>query len=593
MATRFLARIDRKACHDDASTNYGTARFREAILRHGDLDILIDHGSLILAAKAKSVLRCGAHGVILGSLFLNGGREAIEILSQADQQKIAVSRGHWLTHSCWGPYLAVLHTPEEVRIEIIRAPMGELPCLILETDEAIFLASDVELLMALADYRPVVDWSETLRHLVHRDIHHSATCLAGVRELPGGDRLSIGSEGSIHDTLWTPWAFAERKAQIGNRNEAARLLRDTALDCIAARASSYERVLLTLSGGLDSSLVAACLSRQPTKFHALNLVTDDPNGDERLHARRVSEILGNGLTETFREVTRFDIRQSGARNLPRPCVRGFAVESLRLAHETARAVGADAIFNGGGGDNVFCSLQSGSPAADRLLVEGPGTGFLRTAKDMSLFAQASLPAVLGDALQRAWLGKPAFRLRPELDLLSPDAQKQTAVPRRHPWLVPPPGSLPGKAMHMRFVAIARSYVESLGPQAVLPIIAPLLSQPLVELCLRIPSWFWFEAGHNRMVARQAFADILPPDILLRRSKGTPDSFIAQIYETHRLAIRELLTSGELARRGLIDLPGVLRILDAPGPIKGKGFERLLQFVDVEVWAHGWAPGSTR
>jgi asparagine synthase (glutamine-hydrolysing) len=211
--------------------------------------------------------------------------------------------------------------------------------------------------------------------------------------------------------LRTPWAFAERKAQIGNRNEAARLLRDTALDCIAARASSYERVLLTLSGGLDPLLVAACLSRQPTKFHALNLVTDDPNGDERLHARRVSEILGNGLTETFREVTRFDIRQSGARNLPRPCVRGFAVESLRLAHETARAVGADAIFNGGGGDNVFVRCNQDRPPLIACWSKGLGTGFLRTAKDMSLFAQASLPAVLGDALQRAWLGKP--RLPPE------------------------------------------------------------------------------------------------------------------------------------------------------------------------------------
>jgi asparagine synthase (glutamine-hydrolysing) len=66
------------------------------------------------------------------------------------------------------------------------------------------------------------------------------------------------------------WAFAERKAQIGNRNEAARLLRDTALDCIAARASSYERVLLTLSGGLDPRLSRpACRGSRPSFMHSI------------------------------------------------------------------------------------------------------------------------------------------------------------------------------------------------------------------------------------------------------------------------------------------------------------------------------------
>ncbi|MGK4422636.1 asparagine synthase-related protein, partial [Klebsiella pneumoniae] len=74
-------------------------------------------------------------------------------------------------------------------------------------------------------------------------------------------------------------------------------------------------------------------------------------------------------------------------------------------------------------------------------------------------------------------------------------------------------------------AFAQSYVEGHDPQDLLPTVSPLLSQPLVETCLGVPSWLWFEGGRNRVVARRAFAGDLPADVIWRRSKGTPDSFV--------------------------------------------------------------------
>ena len=39
---------------------------------------------------------------------------------------------------------------------------------------------------------------------------------------------------------------------------------------------------------------------------------------------------------------------------------------------------------GGGGDNVFCALQSAAPVADRLLTDGPGRGFFSTARAIAI-----------------------------------------------------------------------------------------------------------------------------------------------------------------------------------------------------------------
>jgi asparagine synthase (glutamine-hydrolysing) len=290
------------------------------------------------------------------------------------------------------------------------------------------------------------------------------------------------------------------------------------------------------------------------------------------------------LTEGFREVSRIDLMHSEARRLPRPTVRAFLQESRRLAAAVAAETGAGAIFNGGGGDNVFCSLRSSGPAADRLLTAGPGAEFLRTARAIGELAPASLWAVVSDAVRRAWLGKPALREVRDSALLSPRALEQAGAMEAHPWLDLPARALPGKAMHVRLLAFAQSFVEGFDPQDALPTVAPLLAQPLVEACLSVPSWSWFAEGRDRVIARRAFAGGLPVEILQRRSKGTPDSFVAEIFEKYRATLRAMLADGALAAHDMLDLPKVLRALDDPRPVHGDAFRRILQFVDAEAWA---------
>jgi asparagine synthase (glutamine-hydrolysing) len=304
----------------------------------------------------------------------------------------------------------------------------------------------------------------------------------------------------------------------------------------------------------------------------------------------VCEALGLPLAEGWRDLSRIDIGRSDSAHLPRPNVRMFFQESRRLAQEAATATGASAIFNGGGGDHIFCSLQSGAPAADRLLTDGPGRSFWKTCQDISLLAPASLTAVAGDAIRRAWLGKPPFRALRDPALLSAEAAgKPAEVP--HPWLRLPPGALPGKAQQVRLLALAQGLAEGGDPQDPLPMASPLLAQPLAEACLRVPSWLWFAGGHNRVVARHAFEGRLPANVLWRRSKGTPDGFAARIFDANRTALREMLAGGELARRGLIDLKAVFEVIDDPRPVHGDGFRRVLQFADVEAWARGWSQAS--
>ena len=546
---------------------------------------LADSNDLLhLATSEEKPLRIGDHGVVLGRLFERGGR-AVAQPGRNACDRIVMSAGQSLCEDYWGPYVCILRQKDGDRISVLRAPLGSLPCYLVALEGGVAIASDVDLLIACGLLRPVIDWDEVLRHLMVRDLVWPETCVSGLRELRGGQQLLLSGEDLAIQDVWSPTAFARPDHQMRDPVAAARIVRETVCSSVASLASGEAGLVLMLSGGLDSSVLAAALARQDVPVTCITLVTDDATGDERRYARQVCTALGLRLVEGWRDLAGIDVGRSDARGLPRPTERMFFQESRRLCERAATEAGATAIFNGGGGDNIFCSLRSGAPAADRLLTGG--TGFLSTVRDLSHLIQESSQTVIIDAVRRAWFGKPAFRISHDTSLLSPDAVGATDLPWHHPWLESAAELLPGSAQHLRLVACAQDIVEGGRLRDRLPMISPLMAQPLVEACLSITSWLWFDTGHNRAVARNAFADILPAEVAWRRSKGTPDAFTARIFDTNRQKLREILSCGELVRRGLVDLPAILEVLDDPRPVHGHAFRRVLQLADVEAWAAGW------
>jgi asparagine synthase (glutamine-hydrolysing) len=301
----------------------------------------------------------------------------------------------------------------------------------------------------------------------------------------------------------------------------------------------------------------------------------------------VAEALQARLVERYRDPRRVDVGRSEAWRLPRPTARSFGQDSTRLAAETAAECGAGAIIDGGGGDNLFCSLQSARPAADCLLSEAAVGRFWSTAETIAQLAQTATWRVAWHAWRMKQGGCCQYRWPLDRRFLSPDAIRASAGAAAHPWLSSPGGALPGKAAHVALVAAAQSVAEGYDAEDELTLCSPLISQPLVEACLQVPSWLWYEEGLNRAVARRAFAAVLPEQTVRRRSKGAPDGFVAEIYAANRGTIRTMLLQGWLSRQGLLDLGALASALHDPGPVRGHDFLRIMQLVDAEAWARSW------
>jgi asparagine synthase (glutamine-hydrolysing) len=557
------------------------------------LSVVLNHGNFaVLADSSEEIALIGNVGAVIGTMFTVDGSTRARKLSLDEGRRIQESNGTDLLERYWGAYVAVLFARQAEETLVIREPSGGHPCLYAPVNGGWVIASDPATLLSICGAKLEIDWHEIAHHLFAVGLRSERTSLAGVMELLPGFKLSIGAGSAIVSPIWSPWSFASRANQLVDPAEAAFRLHRSIVDTIAAWSDGRRHVLLGLSGGLDSSIVAAALAECGQPFSCLNLISSDPSGDEREYAKQVADFLGRQLFEEIRQVDVIDVDRTTAGDLPRPLARAFAQESDRLQIATAAMIGADIFFSGGGGDNVFCSLQSVAPIADRIRVGGLGPRAFKTARDIAFLTGCSLATALAGGVRRAWRGSSQYRWPTDKSFLSEDIVREVQV-FAHPWLNPPARALPGQAAHVALLLHTQNHFEGLERSKVAPTISPLTSQPVVEMALTIPSWMWFHDGHNRWAARAAFINHLPQRVIYRRSKATPNSFVTDVFNANKTRIAELLMEGKLAEQGILDRDAVWAALNSNRPRSELEYPRLMSFVDVEAWANAALLGDMR
>jgi asparagine synthase (glutamine-hydrolysing) len=517
-------------------------------------------------------------GLLLGRLFrASDSWDRIETLSLSESRHAAWSGGKSLLAGSWGNYVVFLR--DEHRVAVVRDPSAAVPAYHCDLDGVQAHFSDLDLCGDLGLDTVPVDEEFLRQWLTWPYLRTARTGLAGIKELVPGTIYRSGDANRSIETAWTPWAAAAPDRRIMAFEDAAARVRATVLGTVAAQLADPDRLLLELSGGLDSSIVAAALAASGMRVPAVNFATLMPDGDERSYARIVATTMGFHLTEVEEDRRPLDLRPAG-QGMLRPPLSPVLQPLNRALCDHARRSGAQGFVTGAGGDNLFCYLTTAAPILDAVRDLGLVRALRSTLGDVATMGGCTIWTAGRYALRKrlAQGRRPAWK--EDRRFLGDEAVAERMDP--HPWLEAPVDAPPGKREHVASLVRAHHFME---PQYLSGerLIHPLINQPLMELCLRIPTWLWVRGGRNRAVARRAFEDLLPAEAIHRRTKGRLESMCARAFTENRRPLEELLLGGELAARRLIEVPAVESYLKGTGPAPDEDYFRLFDLASLELW----------
>jgi asparagine synthase (glutamine-hydrolysing) len=538
-----------------------SASGRSWIIFNGEI-----YNYLELNETRKFPLRSGSDTEVLLEM-LDGG---------AEPDAVAACNGMW--------GFAHLHTDQQ-RLTLGRDRMGEKPLYIHQRADQLVFASELKTLLALLGEKaapdPVVIARFLAESLVDTDV---SSFIAGVTSLQAGSLLTI----DLGATALRP---QERRYWEGRPSDepvplSSDALRDLVVDAVRIRLRSDVPVGICLSGGVDSSIMAAAAKRLGSTS-ALTAITAGTPGsvyDESSQARLVAEHTGIRL-----EV--IDVNADGVPSLDefsdacwhndQPLVSFAAVAYRRMMHR-ARDLGITVLLSGQGADELFCGyrkyplFQVQQLLRDRHLVRAVSSAAWTAYRGVSFSSlrpgeaarylpsrrRAAPPSLLGPTTSAAFkrtsnaLGRSGMAWRQLRDL--------TAL------------SVPALTHYEDRMSMAESREVRL----------PFLDPRVIQAGLDAPMSMKIHQGWTKFGLREAFTNDLPKEVLwspVKRGFTLPEA--EWLRGELRVPVTKLLAGDcMMYDLGLVDRSSAVAAFDAH--VAGQGstwFRTIIAPISLELW----------
>lgn len=471
-----------------------------------------------------------------------------------------------------GEFVAVIWEPRPRRLVLARDQLGGRSLHIAAASGGLWFAEEVRDLLGLLAAQPAPDRASVALMLARGLVPAGRSLFEGIDRVEPGGLVELAPETRRSKHWWTP-----RYAGVdsGNADELAHRT-VAAADRAIARCAGGERVAVMLSGGLDSSAVAAGAVRAAQDRDQLpvaysGVFPEHPSIDETEKLDAVVDCLE--LRSVRREVTGGSALAGSLAyldrwSLPVGSPNHFVWEPL---FARAAADGLTTMLDGEGGDEVFDvsgyliadSLRAARVrAAARQARDTVGAGPDAPASSvrrllMHYGVKGALPQVVhrlrrrGESRQApAWLNGPAAHAADEG--YDPWEWKRLHGPlwwRHQVFLL----------TRIRELLDAHGYARRRAWQVGVDSRHPFMHDvDLIETVLRLPPEQRYDYRLDRVLLRRGLAGRLPPAVLECRDKRRFDALLQGSLDSGDSAVlRELLEDPHAEVRSWLD-PEVLR-----------------------------------
>ena len=498
-----------------------------------------------------------------------------------------------------GMFAFAVWDARRARLLLARDRFGEKPLVYAQTSDTFLFASEIAALLAEPRVGLQVDLAALDAYLALQYVPAPDTIFTDVKKLPPGHVLEIeaGRQPAVRPYYDLGIAVANAEP-LTTRAETMALLRSTVEEAVQSRLMSDVPLGAFLSGGVDSSIVVACMARRSSRpVQTFSVGFTESGATELPYARLVAERWHTDHHELMVDPEMVALLPSVVRHHGEPFGDTSAIPTRYLCEMTRRNVVV--ALSGDGGDEVFGGYR-------RYVWAHVADVIRRLPRPLAWTVGAALRAVPGPRLR--WLRRYGqaletseaarylefvahFPADERLALFTPELAERFRTDRTAERFAARLGAHAGEAVVNR---LSRLDLETYLPDDILTKVdiasmthslearAPLIDHQVVELGARLPGLAKLYHTEEKYLFKQAFADVLPPAILNRQKRGFA------LPTRHWLAgklhgfARETLLSSSARGRGLFRAEAVTALLDRHRAGEDHG-ERLWNLLVLETW----------
>jgi asparagine synthase (glutamine-hydrolysing) len=480
-----------------------------------------------------------------------------------------------------GMFAFALWDAKRRRLFIARDRFGEKPLYWGVFDNTLLFASEPKVLLAHPAVKPSLNVQALRQYLSFDYVPAPLSIYQGINKLPAAHTLTLEG-GSIESACY--WRLSYRKKEpVPTEHEAAQELVDLLADSVRMRLVSDVPLGVLLSGGVDSSTIAALAVRASSEaVKTFSISFAESSFDESSYARGVAKFLG---TDHHEERLSANLAANLVGEIGSWVDEPFSDPSLvptyLLSRFTRKHV--TVALGGDGGDELFAGypmyrghrlaevyeriprfLKAGliEPLVHRLPVKTKNLSL--DYKALRFITGAKYESV---ARHHIWFG--SFTPEQQKQLLTKEVLQQTN------------GDIYADAQRMIGECDAKSLVEQMqhldtklylaediltkvdrASMAVsLEVRAPFLDPRVAEFAASLPAHYKLRGGKTKYILKRAVADLVPPFVTRRSKKGFGVPVAEWLKGQLRPLARDLLSPERVRKAGVFNPAYITRLQD--------------------------------
>ena len=195
-----------------------------------------------------------------------------------------------------GQFAFAIYDETTTTLHLYRDRLGILPLYYFNDGSKFVFASEIKALLVAIGKMPEIDKKGLSDYLAQRGVPAPNTLYSEIKKLEAGHHLSVTLDGQIDDSIWYEVPQFDGSQQDLDSISAANKLDEILYESVGAALVADVPVGAYLSGGIDSSIICAMISKhrdnEPGALSTFSArFTDGSSLDETPFARTVSDLL--------------------------------------------------------------------------------------------------------------------------------------------------------------------------------------------------------------------------------------------------------------------------------------------------------------